>query len=189
VDGEGVGAAEVAEKTAPGILTNQNSTDSEQSGLWRREQGPVRATVFEGKRPREVVIQPKKSPENFDQSKIQAGILTNQKSRRGRPRNPDMPPVPGQYYYWKKDGNGLSLSYEPPIKNAKGKRVGQGYEYQGFLLPTDWEHLKGNFDEQTTLSKIRAILKIKRFRTARGRANRGAVAPKRGEPGRSAEAG
>ena len=99
-----------------------------------------------------------------------------------------MPPVPGQYYYWKKDGNGLSLSYEPPLKNANGKRVGQDYQYQGFLLPTDWEHLKGKFDEQTILSKIRAVLKIKRFRTLQRRKNRGGVTAKRGEPGRGLEA-
>jgi hypothetical protein len=189
VDGEDSRTAEIGAKPDTGILTNQNSNDSAQSRLWRQEDGSVKATVFEGKKPREVVIRPKKSSRNFDQSKISPGILTNQKSRRGRPRNPDMPPVPGQYYYWKKDGNGLSLSYEPPIKNAKGKRIGQGYEYQGFLLPSDWEHLKGNFDEQTILSKIRAILKIKRFRTARGRAHRGTAISKRGEPGRSAEAG
>jgi hypothetical protein len=188
-DSSAVDNVTATHKSVPGILTNQNSNDSAQSKLWRREDGPVKATVFEESGPREVVVRPKKLPENFDQSKISPVFLTNQKSRRGRPRNPDMPPVPGQYYYWKKDGNGLSLSYEPPIKNAKGKRVGQGYEYQGFLLPTDWEHLKGNFDEQTILSKIRAILKIKRFRTAKRRANRGAVAAKRGESLRSVEAG
>jgi hypothetical protein len=178
---------QVAPKTRRRILTNQNSSDSEQSGLWRQKDGSVKATVFEGKKARQVIVT-KKLSENFDQSKIEPGFLTNQKSRRGRPRNPDMPPVPGQYYYWRRDGNGLSLSYEPPIKNAKGKRIGQGYEYQGFLLPTDWEHLKGKFNEQEVLSKIRAILKIKRFRTARSRTNRGAVAAKRGESGRSAEA-
>jgi hypothetical protein len=88
-------------------LTNQNSIDSKQSGLWKQEDGSVRATVFEGKKARQVTVT-KKSSENFGQSKIEPEILTNQKSRRGRPRNPDMPPVPGQYFYWKKDGNGLS---------------------------------------------------------------------------------
>jgi hypothetical protein len=188
VEQERFGPVAEAPEAAPEILTNQNSNNSEQSKLWRQEDGSVKATIFEGKTPREVVIRPKKSPENFDQSKIQAGLLTNQKSRRGRPRNPDMPPVPGQYFYWKKDGNGLTLSHEPPLKNAKGKRIGQEYEYQGFLHPTDWEHLKGNFDEQAILSKIRAILKIKRFRTAKRRAHRGTVAAKRQQPLRSIEA-
>jgi hypothetical protein len=189
VDGDVSEPVQVAAKQDPGILIGQNSTDSEQSGLWTQRDGSVRATVFEGEKPPRQVVVPKKSPGNFDQSKIEPGILTNQKSRRGRPRNPNMPPVPGKYYYWKRDGNGLSLSYEPPLKNAKGKRIGQDYQYQGFLLPTDWEHLKGKFDEQTILSKIRAVLKIKRFRTLQRRKNRGAVAAKRGEPGRSAEAG
>jgi hypothetical protein len=129
---------QIAAKPGAGILTNQNSTDSEQSNLWTQRDGSVKATVFEGERPPREVVVTKKSPGNFDQSKIESGILTNQKTRRGRPRNPDMPPVPGKYYYWKKDGNGLSLSYEPPLKNAKGKRVGQDYQYQGFLLPSDW---------------------------------------------------
>jgi len=182
-------SVQIAAKPGAGILTNQNSTDSAESGLWRQKDGSVRATVFEGEKPPREVVVTKKSPENFDQSKIGPGILTNQKSRRGRPRNPNMPPVPGKYYYWKKDGNGLSLSYEPPIKNAKGKRIGQDYQYQGFLLPSDWEHLKGRFDEQTILSKIRAVLKIKRFRTLQRRKNRGGAEAKRGESVKSLEAG
>jgi len=77
---------------------------------------------------------------------------------RGRPRNPDLPPSPGKYFYWGKARNGLKLERRKP-----------DYEYIGFIMPNEWQHLRGTYDEEYILKVIIAAIRIKRTRPIENR--------------------
>jgi hypothetical protein len=85
-------------------------------------------------------------------------VRPSKNGRRGRPRNPELPPAPGKYFYWGKARNGLKLERRKPE-----------YEYIGFIMPNEWEHLRGNFDEEYILRAIIAAIRVKRARAAQGR--------------------
>jgi hypothetical protein len=81
--------------------------------------------------------------------------------RRGRPRNPELPPAPDKYFYWSQAGIGLKLE--------KRKST---YEYIGFIMPAEWAHLRGKYDEGYILQTIIAAIRIKRSRSAQSRGHR-----------------
>jgi hypothetical protein len=85
-------------------------------------------------------------------------VKPSRNGQRGRPRNPELPPAPGKYFYWTKAGNGLKLEKRKPE-----------YEYIGFVMPNEWEHLRGNFDEEYILRAITAAIRVKRARAAESR--------------------
>jgi hypothetical protein len=85
-------------------------------------------------------------------------VNASKNGQRGRPRNPDLPPAPGKYFYWSKARNGLKLERRKP-----------DYDYIGFIMPNEWEHLRGNFDEEYILRAVIAAIRIKRTRAAKGR--------------------
>jgi hypothetical protein len=67
-------------------------------------------------------------------------VKPSKNGQRGRPRNPESPPTPGKYFYWTKARNGLKLERRKPE-----------YEYIGFITPNEWEHSRGNFNEEYIL--------------------------------------
>lgn len=75
--------------------------------------------------------------------------------RRGRPHNLNLPPSPGRYFYWQKARNGLKLERRRP-----------NYKYIGFLMPHEWEHLRGVYDEAYILKIVLATIRIKRARSS-----------------------
>lgn len=75
----------------------------------------------------------------------------------GRPRNPELPPSPGKYFYWGKARNGLKLERRKP-----------SYEYIGFIMPNEWQYLRGHFNEEYILRAIIAAIRVKRARAAQG---------------------
>jgi hypothetical protein len=77
--------------------------------------------------------------------------------KKGRPRNPELPPAPGKYFYWGKARNGLKLERRRPE-----------YEYVGFIMPNEWQHLRGSFDEEYILKVIVAAIRVKRARAVEG---------------------
>jgi hypothetical protein len=85
-------------------------------------------------------------------------VGASKNGQRGRPRNPDLPPAPDRYFYWGKARNGLKLERRKPE-----------YEYIGFIMPNEWEYLRGNFDEEYILRAITAAIRVKRARAAQGR--------------------
>jgi len=85
-------------------------------------------------------------------------VKPSKNGQRGRPRNPELPPAPGKYFYWGKARNGLKLERRKPE-----------YEYIGFIMPNEWEHLRGNFDEEYILRAVVAAIRVKRARAAQGR--------------------
>jgi hypothetical protein len=86
-------------------------------------------------------------------------------SRRGRPRNPDLPPSPGKYFYWGKARNGLKLERRKP-----------DYEYVGFIMPAEWLTLRGIYDEEYILKTILAAIRVKRARSVAGSRHSAGVA-------------
>jgi len=98
--------------------------------------------------------------EHFSPTKKRSLALVkpSKNGRRGRPRNPELPPAPGKYFYWGKARNGLKLERRRPE-----------YEYVGFIMPNEWEHLRGNFNEEYILRAIIAAIRVKRARAAQGR--------------------
>jgi hypothetical protein len=78
--------------------------------------------------------------------------------KKGRPRNPELPPAPGKYFYWGKARNGLKLERRKPE-----------YEYVGFIMPDEWLHLRGNYAEDYILKVVIAAIRVKRARAAEGR--------------------
>jgi hypothetical protein len=114
----------------------------------KREFSPTKAEHFSPtKKPKLALVSPAKN------------------GQRGRPRNPALPPAPGKYFYWTKARNGLKLEKRQPE-----------YEYVGFIMPTEWEHLRGNFDEEYILRAIVAAIRVKRARAAEGRRPRALTA-------------
>ena len=87
-----------------------------------------------------------------------APVKEAKNGRRGRPRNPELPPAPDKYYYWSEAGNGLKLEKRKPV-----------YEYIGFIMPAEWAHLRGKYDEEYILQTIIAAIRIKRARSAQNR--------------------
>jgi hypothetical protein len=109
---------------------------------------PTRPAEFSPtKKPKLALVQPSKS------------------GQRGRPRNPELPPAPGKYFYWSKARNGLKLERRKPE-----------YEYVGFIMPNEWQHLRGNFDEEYILRAIIAAIRVKRARAAQSRRPRALTA-------------
>jgi hypothetical protein len=92
-------------------------------------------------------------------------VKPSRTGQRGRPRNPELPPAPGKYFYWTKARNGLKLERRKPE-----------YEYIGFIMPNEWEHLRGNFDEEYILRAVIAAIRIKRARAAQSRRPRALTA-------------
>jgi hypothetical protein len=84
------------------------------------------------------------------------------KGQRGRPRNPDLPPAPGKYFYWTKARNGLKLERREDLKS-------EDYEYIGFIMPAEWQYLRGQFDESYILRVITAAIRVKRSRATESR--------------------
>src|SRR5262249_21392960 len=76
---------------------------------------------------------------------------------RGRPRNPELPPTPGKYFYWTKARNGLKLE----------RRQKPEYEYVGFIMPNEWQNLRGQYAEDYILKIIITAIRVKRARTAK----------------------
>lgn len=81
-------------------------------------------------------------------------VTAAKNGKRGRPRNPNLPPAPGEYYYWTKARNGLKLERRDE------------YEYIGFIMPNEWRHLRGKYDEEYILKIITAAIRVKRARSA-----------------------
>jgi hypothetical protein len=90
-----------------------------------------------------------------------APVKQAKNGRRGRPRNPELPPAPDKYYYWSRAGNGLKVEKRKP-----------SYEYVDFIMPAEWAHLRGKYDEDYILQTIIAAIRIKRARSTQGRRNR-----------------
>jgi len=90
-------------------------------------------------------------------------VKPSKNGQRGRPRNPELPPAPGTYFYWTKARNGLKLERRKKLER-KSK-----YEYVGFVMPSEWEHLRGNFNEEYILRAIIAAIRVKRARAAQSR--------------------
>jgi len=150
------GVAPVVEKKEP--LGIRGVFDGGQKGEFR----PVKKPILTGQKP---ILSGKKDLTG------QKSKLTGQNSKRGRKRDPEKPPAIAKYLYWKPNSYGFSLEKKHPV---------DGYEYFGFLLPRDWEHMKGRYDEQQIIQAIRAILKLKRFRTIQRRAHSQRLGEKRG---------
>jgi hypothetical protein len=87
-------------------------------------------------------------------------VVKNQREvgPRGRPRNPELPPSPSKYFYWQKARNGLKLEKRRPE-----------YEYQGFIMPDEWQHLRGQYDDNYILRIIQSAIRIKRARSLANR--------------------
>jgi hypothetical protein len=51
----------------------------------------------------------------------------------------------------------------------KLERRKRHYEYTGFIMPNEWEHLRGNFNEEYILRAVIAAIRVKRARAAQSR--------------------
>jgi hypothetical protein len=129
---------------------------------------------------KETEFLPTKQPE-FSPTKKRSLKLVKpieKKGRRGRPRNPDLPPTPGLYWYWQKARNGLKLEKRRPE-----------YEYIGFIMPEEWVHLRGYYDESYLLKIIQSAIRVKRARTAQNSRTGDAVDRKQIRSGQGRKAG
>jgi hypothetical protein len=105
--------------------------------------------------------QPKKRFSPQKKTKVSPPLkLVKPKGKGGRPRNPNLPPAPGPYWYWGEYSNGYKLEKRKP------------YQYIGSVTTEDWLRLKGKYNDEKTLAIIRAGFKAKRLRLARGAENR-----------------
>jgi hypothetical protein len=108
---------------------------------------------------------PIKSREFSPMKKVALKLVNPAKNgQRGRPRNPNLPPAPDKYFYWTKAGNGLKLEKRKP------------YEYVGFIMPAEWQTLRGIYDEEYILKTILAAIRVKRARSVAGPRHSASVA-------------
>jgi hypothetical protein len=135
------------------LAKNRKSAESKGLEFSPAEFSPTPDKHFSPTRRRE--FSPTKKPAKKGRPKP---VAPSRKGQRGRPRNPDLPPTPGKYFYWSKARNGLKLERRKPE-----------YEYIGFIMPSEWEYLRGNFDEEYILRAVIAAIRIKRARAAKGR--------------------
>jgi len=136
----GIGENELEMKPLAKIPTAMKSTTSHFSPM---EFSPIKSREF--------------SPMKKPAKKVTLKLVGPAKNgQRGRPRNPNLPPAPDKYFYWTKAGNGLKLE----------KR--RSYEYVGFIMPNEWQTLRGIYDEEYILKTILAAIRVKRARPAEG---------------------
>lgn len=126
-----------------------------EKGRERQEKQPFTLTVYAGEK---IVGTREISPaKNRRKSGEKSG-------RKGRPRKNGLPDI-GKYFYWKPVSDGFSLEHRPLLFSDTGAKLGQDYEYCGFLNQQDCDTLRGEKNEQEIVRDIKRIIAAKRIVT------------------------